>query len=156
MRSYRVVSIFCSVAIKAHGDHDHDHSPLEVDGHLHHKEDLDKFAQEMAGKGVKNMNAAQLQFYYYKSHDLDFDDKLDGLELMQKMMKEQIIENEQSDGWGEVKVKSDEDWMKMVDKVLETMDTNNDGFINFLEFKTAQERDAERKDSSLTPSNVWK
>ena len=60
--------------------------------------------------------------------------------------------------WGEnpVDSRTDEDWIAMVDKVLETMDTNNDGFINFLEFKNAQEKDKDQKQSSLTPSNVWK
>merc|ERR1712046_470409 len=121
---FYTLTIFCHnfiSTINSHGSHSHEHSPLEVDGHLHHKDVIDKFAQEMAGKGIKNMNHAQLQFYYYKSHDFDFDDKLDGIELIQKMIREKKIEAEENGEWGEnpTDSKSDEDWAVMVDKVLE-------------------------------------
>ena len=85
---------------------------------------------------------------------MDFNDYLDGTELIQKMIRDQRVEHEESGKWGEDESKTDEELEKMVDKVLELMDTNNNGIITFLEFKNAQEKDKEQKRSSLTP-NIW-
>merc|ERR1711879_331462 len=90
-RTYRnmydkILSILFITAISvvySHGGHGHEHSPLEADGAEHHKDDLGT----SAGKDPKDMTPDELQFYYFKQHDFDNNDKLDGNELIASMVQ---------------------------------------------------------------------
>lgn len=75
------------------------------------------------------MSEQELQFHYFKMHDSDNNNKLDGCELIKSLIH-----------WHDDKdtlIYKDDDLSATVDFVLNKMDTNGDGFINYDEYKNA-------------------
>ena len=85
----------------------------------------------------ENMNDEDLQFHYFKLHDYDHNNKLDGIELMNAM-------THYHDEEGDNKVQyTDEQMSGMIDQILQEDDLNNDGYIDYPEFVTSQKAGAE-------------
>ncbi|KAJ0169515.1 hypothetical protein K1T71_015102 [Dendrolimus kikuchii] len=83
---------------------------------------------------TSKMSEQELQFHYFKMHDADNNNKLDGCELIKSLIhwhgpgeepKEQRI------------VYQDKDFEEMANGALEQADFNNDGFIDYAEFRRA-------------------
>ena len=81
------------------------------------------------------MTKDERQFYYFKQADTDNDDHLDGLEMLQMLIK---FEDEDDNYKQSYKVKEDEEWCAQLDRALEVQDRNNDGFVSFFEFQAAR------------------
>lgn len=90
---------------------------------------------EMIGKdhSAEVMDDRRFRFYFFKFHDDNSDNLLDGLELVQAVIHF-YDEVAAFDPTGEVEAYSDEILAKSVDNLLETHDSNNDGFLDYLEF----------------------
>ncbi|XP_019865650.1 multiple coagulation factor deficiency protein 2 homolog isoform X2 [Aethina tumida] len=78
---------------------------------------------------TSKMTEQELQFHYFKMHDADNNNKLDGCELIKSLIH-----------WhgpsGTTKeILSDENLQNMVDDILKLMDKNSDGFIDYTEYK---------------------
>ncbi|XP_056648923.1 cAMP-dependent protein kinase catalytic subunit-like isoform X2 [Diorhabda sublineata] len=77
---------------------------------------------------TSKMTEQELQFHYFKMHDADNNNKLDGCELIKSLIH-----------WhaGDDKVKSltDKEISNFVDDVLTDMDKNKDGFISYVEYR---------------------
>jgi len=121
--------------------HTHDngekHSPLEADGAEHHKDELGKFS----GKDPADMSPDELQFYYFKQHDFDNNDMLDGIELIQAMVGYEKMDIEDRGGRSDdYPMMDEEQFIKMVESVLKFEDLNNDGMVNWHEYKIAQDK----------------
>ncbi|XP_048003127.1 mediator of RNA polymerase II transcription subunit 15 isoform X6 [Leguminivora glycinivorella] len=81
---------------------------------------------------TSKMSEQELQFHYFKMHDADNNNKLDGCELIKS-----LIHWHGHDG---VKVESqmvytDDDLSQIVEGALGQADKDNDGFITYTEFK---------------------
>ncbi|KZC13522.1 PREDICTED: multiple coagulation factor deficiency protein 2 homolog [Dufourea novaeangliae] len=91
---------------------------------------------------TSKMTDQELQFHYFKMHDADNNNKLDGCELIKSL----IHWHEQ--GKNEVGVKpeeklfKDEELVTLIDPILSMDDTNNDGYIDYPEFIQAQQNAA--------------
>ena len=72
-----------------------------------------------------------MHFYYFTLHDYDRNKKLDGLEIFH------ALEHHQN---GTEYRPTEEENAAMVDNVLDTMDLNSDGYIDFAEFIVARKR----------------
>jgi len=81
----------------------------------------------------QQMTNEQLQFHYFKMHDTNNDNMLDGVELIKaithwhgddKLAPPKLTEKELED---------------MIDQILKDDDFNNDGFIDYSEFLKAQQ-----------------
>ena len=91
---------------------------------------------------LNKMTEEELQFYYFKIHDSDNNNKLDGAELIKSLIHWHVEENKQlganAHPHGTTKIFTDEELAQMIDPILETDDKNKDGFIDYVEFLSAQ------------------
>ena len=80
------------------------------------------------------------QFHYFKLHDYDNNNKLDGLELYSAITDFSRHQAEHGSGSeGKAPVHMDEqEVISLVDKVLAQDDFNDDGFVDYYEFVRAQ------------------
>ena len=92
--------------------------------------------QEFTDVKEDNLNDDNLQFHYFKVHDYDNNDKLDGIELANAMSHYHDEETgEHAEDY------SEEELAGMVDQILEEDDLNSDGFIDYPEFIESQKRE---------------
>ncbi|XP_047039855.1 multiple coagulation factor deficiency protein 2 homolog isoform X4 [Helicoverpa zea] len=78
---------------------------------------------------TSKMSEQELQFHYFKMHDADNNNKLDGCELIKS-----LIHWHEMDKASTIKYK-DEDLIEMVEGALKQTDKNNDGYIEYSEFR---------------------
>ena len=84
----------------------------------------------------ENLSEENLQFHYFKVHDYDNNDKLDGIELANAMTHYHDEETgEKAEDYTE------EELASMVDQILEEDDLNHDGYIDYPEFIESQKRE---------------
>ncbi|XP_017847268.1 PAX-interacting protein 1 isoform X1 [Drosophila busckii] len=98
---------------------------------------------------TSKMSEAELQFHYFKMHDSDNNNKLDGCELIKSLIHwHEQGSKEQHNGEKphvEEKVFSDEELVALIDPILQMDDTSKDGFIDYPEFIKAQQKAAEKQ-----------
>jgi len=95
-----------------------------------------------ASVDTSNMSEQELQFHYFKMHDSDGNNKLDGCELVKSLIHWHDSSNhdEKSDQpLPEEKIFKDDELVSMIDPILETDDKNKDGYIDYSEFVIAQQ-----------------
>ncbi|KAK3914800.1 Multiple coagulation factor deficiency protein 2-like protein [Frankliniella fusca] len=132
------------------------HTKLTQDAQLlqdkeHIREDLGRWATEEA---VEKMTPEELQFHYFKLHDLDENVKLDGLEILRAIMHteeheshghEGEDENSLADGEEDYKAPvSMEYYTELIDEVLREDDTNNDGYLSYPEYVVGRNQSKRR------------
>ena len=80
-----------------------------------------------------DMSPQGMQFHYFHSHDMDHNEKLDGLELMQSILH---VDDEgwQDDGGHHAGVMSEEKLIEIVDVILKDDDIDQDGYVDYVEF----------------------
>jgi Ca2+-binding EF-hand superfamily protein len=80
-----------------------------------------------------------MEFHYFKLHDYDTNNKMDGLELGAAM-----THYHDTDSGGEEKIHSidisDEELSNLIDSILRDDDLNVDGYIDYYEFVQAQRK----------------
>uniref|UniRef100_A0A4W6EN83 Multiple coagulation factor deficiency 2, ER cargo receptor complex subunit n=1 Tax=Lates calcarifer TaxID=8187 RepID=A0A4W6EN83_LATCA len=81
-------------------------------------------------KPEKDMTPQELQLHYFKMHDYDGNNLLDGLELATAITH---VHRENSQPMKE------EDLITLIDDVLRDDDKNNDGYIDYAEFAKSLE-----------------
>ncbi|XP_053974886.1 multiple coagulation factor deficiency protein 2 homolog isoform X2 [Hylaeus anthracinus] len=87
---------------------------------------------------TSKMTDQELQFHYFKMHDADNNNKLDGCELIKSL----IHWHEQGKKETGEKLFKDEELVTLIDPILSMDDTNNDGYIDYPEFIQAQQNAA--------------
>ncbi|KAE8741759.1 hypothetical protein FOCC_FOCC012707 [Frankliniella occidentalis] len=117
----------------------------------HIREDLGKWATEEA---VENMTPEELQFHYFKLHDLDENIKLDGLEILRAIMHTEEHESHSHEGEdenslaegqeGHTEPVSMEYYIELIDEVLREDDTNNDGYLSYAEYVVGRNQSKKR------------
>ena len=83
------------------------------------------------------MSDEDLQFHYFKLHDYDHNNKLDGIELMRAMTHYHEEEGDQRVAY------TDEQMSGMIDQILQEDDLNHDGYIDYPEFVASQKAGTE-------------
>merc|ERR1711874_764203 len=84
---------------------------------------------------VENMTEEERDFHYFRLHDFDQNDLLDGLEVFKALVHEShSSEGAGSEQGGGVQKQYFDDIVEMIDKVLEQDDANKDGFLSYSEF----------------------
>ncbi|CAG0917268.1 unnamed protein product [Notodromas monacha] len=109
--------------------------PLDIE---HHKADIQHHYDVPVD--ANKMSEQELQFHYFKMHDTDNNNMLDGLELVKSVIHWHDPRNhEQGQGTGpEPKLFPDAELESIVDPILHSDDSNSDGFIDYPEFVRAQ------------------
>ncbi|XP_010737949.1 multiple coagulation factor deficiency protein 2 [Larimichthys crocea] len=118
-------------------------SGAHITGHGHGRldknmiQDKDHIMEHLEGvidKPEKDMTPQELQLHYFKMHDYDGNNLLDGLELataITHVHREERGENSQP--------MKEEDLITLIDDVLRDDDKNNDGYIDYAEFAKSLE-----------------
>lgn len=91
---------------------------------------------------TSNMSEQELQFHYFKMHDADGNNKLDGCELVKSLIHWHDQSNHDATSgrpMPEEKIFKDDELMNMIDPILATDDKNKDGYIDYPEFVQAQQ-----------------
>ncbi|XP_069624738.1 multiple coagulation factor deficiency protein 2 [Ranitomeya imitator] len=134
--------LFCSlvfaVLILSSAAEDHAHPKVEEEAHaggrfdknvVHDKDHIMEHLEGVVQKPEAEMSPQELQLHYFKMHDYDGNNLLDGLELataISHVHREGNNDNTQTI--------SEPELIAMIDDVLRDDDMNNDGFIDYAEF----------------------
>ncbi|KAJ8941138.1 hypothetical protein NQ318_004257 [Aromia moschata] len=91
---------------------------------------------------TSKMTEQELQFHYFKMHDADNNNKLDGCELIKSLIHWHEQGSKEKQGTVEEKVFKDEELVNLIDPILNVDDYNKDGYIDYPEFIRAQQKAA--------------
>ncbi|XP_037637879.1 multiple coagulation factor deficiency protein 2 isoform X1 [Sebastes umbrosus] len=118
-------------------------SAAQVSGHGHGRldknmiQDKDHIMEHLEGvidQPEKEMSPQELQLHYFKMHDYDGNNLLDGLELATAITH--VHREERGENSTPMK---EEDLIILIDDVLRDDDKNNDGYIDYAEFAKSLE-----------------
>lgn len=106
-----------------HDDHIHAHMDLSTDeGREHLKHDLHGKTE----RDPTQMNYRELQFHYFREHDFNDDNRLDGTEIVQSLLHHQAEH-----------FFNDDDVLPMIDDLIKSKDKDGDGLLTFIEYSMA-------------------
>ncbi|XP_075147773.1 uncharacterized protein LOC142221824 isoform X3 [Haematobia irritans] len=98
---------------------------------------------------TSKMSEAELQFHYFKMHDSDNNNKLDGCELIKSLIHWHVEEDKSKEkkddgGTGEKNgtTYTDENLADVIDYVLNSMDLNKDGYVDYTEYRKSEAESA--------------
>lgn len=116
--------------------------------HVQDRAHIQEHLSEMLGpnQDMSKMSEEELQFHYFKLHDNDDNNKLDGLELIKSLIHWHVEESkhiaqqggQQPTPHGTTKLFTDQELANMIDPILDMDDRNKDGYIDYPEFVAAQ------------------
>ncbi|CAK9813087.1 Multiple coagulation factor deficiency protein 2 homolog [Anthophora plagiata] len=112
----------------------------------HLKEDIGSLAEQL---DFLNMTEPEIEFHYFKVHDIDNNAKLDGLEILyaiQHTLHENKLPGTERDNISEdtrtMDYKDDLSWIvELVDRVLKEDDLDHDGYLEYIEYVIGRQRD---------------
>jgi len=120
------------------------HEPLEFKMKPHDQEHIKEHLNEIVDKPKEEMSEEELEFHYFKLHDYDNNNKLDGTEIVKAIthfhQDEEEGDTKEAHHQEQAKVFSDAEIANIVDMVIKEDDLNNDGYIEYPEFVTAQRK----------------
>ncbi|XP_069810601.1 multiple coagulation factor deficiency protein 2 [Dendropsophus ebraccatus] len=144
MRHYKTYTsyLFCclvsAVVVMSAAAEEHAHPKVEEELHtrthfdknvVHDKDHIMEHLEGVVEQPEVEMSPQELQLHYFKMHDYDGNNLLDGLELataISHVHKEGG--NDHSQG------PSEQELINLIDDVLRDDDINNDGYIDYAEF----------------------
>ena len=108
--------------------------------------DMDHIRHDLEGqinKPKEQMTPEEQNFYYFKLHDTNNDNRLDGLEVVaafDHVHQEETGNSTQPTSTPQAHERlADEELIRLVDDILKEEDLDRDGFISYEEFKRAIE-----------------
>ncbi|XP_032457830.1 multiple coagulation factor deficiency protein 2 homolog isoform X2 [Nasonia vitripennis] len=111
---------------------------------LHLTEDLGPLAEQL---DITHMAEQEIDFHYFKLHDMDNNTKLDGLEILNAIQHTlhdhsyESFSNETSDAEDKELIENKLPWIVgLIDKVLEEDDLDNDGYLAYIEFVLGRQK----------------
>lgn len=113
--------------------------PMSEHGRAHLEEEL---SDGPVNKKVEEMNSEELQFHYFRQHDFDHNDKLDGTELMMSLSHHQRESGTNSRAF------NDDQLVGIVDEILKRHDKDQDGMMTFEEY-VAPLKDVQKETPNL-------
>lgn len=110
------------------------HPSLKMDSSMvqnknHLKEHMD------SNVDVDSLSIEEVRFIYFKTHDTNGDNRLDGTEIIQALLHFQ--DEDGSIGPLEYSF-TDDELVSFVDPILKKSDANDDGFLDYAEFMSLQ------------------
>jgi len=108
-------------------DHGHDGGAKAFREHAKDRDHIMKDMEGVVNKPESEMSQEELQFHYFKLHDANNDNLLDGWELMFAL-------NHDDNKPDDVKIMTDEQISDMLDPIFKEDDRDKDGYISYSEF----------------------
>ncbi|XP_014476295.1 PREDICTED: multiple coagulation factor deficiency protein 2 homolog isoform X2 [Dinoponera quadriceps] len=104
----------------------------------HLKEDMGPLGDQL---DFSKMTEQEIEFHYFKVHDVDNNTKLDGLEILHAI-QHTFHENRLAENDDFNEDMQDLPWIvELIDRVLEEDDVNNDGYLEYVEYVMGRQRD---------------
>ncbi|RXG59746.1 Multiple coagulation factor deficiency protein 2-like protein [Armadillidium vulgare] len=103
---------------------------------------------------TSGMSEEELQFHYFKMHDADNNNRLDGQELIKSLFHWHDSSNHDAKNGQappQPKIFTDDELTNMIDPIMDQDDRNRDGYIDYPEFVHAQSKAAAAAATSNTP-----
>ncbi|NXN94397.1 MCFD2 protein, partial [Rhinopomastus cyanomelas] len=111
------------------------HANIRLDKNLvQDKEHIMEHLEGVIEKPESEMSPQELQLHYFKMHDYDGNNLLDGLELATA-----ISHVHKEEGGEQSQAMKEEELISLIDDVLRDDDKNNDGYIDYAEFAKSLE-----------------
>ncbi|XP_043846128.1 multiple coagulation factor deficiency protein 2 isoform X1 [Dromiciops gliroides] len=129
-------------------EHVDGHAGVRLDKNMvQDKEHIMEHLEGVIEKTESEMSPQELQLHYFKMHDYDGNNLLDGLELAtaishvhkEKEEPEEMNGSTQKEGGEQAPAMKEEELMNLIDDVLKDDDKNNDGYIDYAEFAKSLE-----------------
>ncbi|XP_021693748.1 G-box-binding factor isoform X2 [Aedes aegypti] len=99
---------------------------------------------------TSKMSEQELQFHYFKMHDSDNNNKLDGCELIKSLIhwhdEEKHKHAEKNPDEPDKTIYTDEQLENIVDSVMRMMDANGDGYVDYAEYRRSGVEENRRDD----------
>ncbi|XP_021349311.1 glutenin, high molecular weight subunit PW212-like isoform X2 [Mizuhopecten yessoensis] len=126
------------------GRHGHHQGGFRQKEQVHNLDHIKEHLKEVIDKPKEDMTEEELEFHYFKLHDYDANNKLDGTEIT-KAITHFHDDHENANATPEEqaankKVFSDEELSNIVEMVLKEDDLDKDGYITYAEFVKAQRK----------------
>lgn len=124
--------------------HNHNHQPQQILNAANIAQEKAHIAEHMEVPiDTNKMTEQELQFHYFKMHDSDNNNKLDGCELIKSLIHwhEQSKQDPGTQNAGD-KLFQDDELVNLIDPILAVDDMNKDGYIDYPEFIQAQQNAA--------------
>ncbi|KAI3379095.1 hypothetical protein SNEBB_007987 [Seison nebaliae] len=118
--------VYCMANLNNDGTH-------HLRSQAHNEEHIKEHLKEEHYAKPDEMSQDDQNFYYFKLHDYDHNNKLDGIELSAAFSH---VDNHE----GQEEKMTEEKVMGLVDHVLKEEDANGDGYITYDEFLAAIKR----------------
>lgn len=112
----------------------HGHNPMHDKAHVQDRAHLKEHLEGISDKKPEDMSEQELQFHYFKLHDTDGNNKLDGLELVHAITHY----HGEMPGTDGNRVLGDTELAMTIDAILKDDDKDGDGYIDYTEFATRQ------------------
>lgn len=124
---------------QAHGHgHGHGHGAPILSGNV--QEEKEHIQEHMdVPMDTSKMSEQELQFHYFKMHDADNNNKLDGCELIKSLIH---WHDEKEQENPEITFLSDEELISAVDAAFEIFDKDDDGIISYYEYRQQHAQEA--------------
>ncbi|XP_052272991.1 multiple coagulation factor deficiency protein 2 homolog isoform X2 [Dreissena polymorpha] len=108
----------------------------------HDAEHIKEHLKDVVEKPKEEMTEEELEFHYFKLHDYDGNNKLDGVEITKAITHFHDEEPDKDTGKPRPPppTLSDKDIEGIIDSILQQDDLNKDGYIEYMEFVTAQRK----------------
>ncbi|CAF1286204.1 unnamed protein product [Rotaria magnacalcarata] len=153
MRAVLVLVVFTLIhQIYGHGEHGgagsqatagQPHVARKMEDYVHDTEHLRHDLEGQINKPKEQMTAEEQNFYYFKLHDTNNDNRLDGLEVVAAFDHVHQEENNKNNATAEhtppPERLADDELIRIVDDILKEEDLDRDGYISYEEFKRAIE-----------------
>lgn len=108
----------------------------------HLKEDVGPLADQL---DFSKMTEQEIEFHYFKIHDIDNNTKLDGLEILhaiQHTFHKNRLNGDEDYKEDTTESEHDLPWIvELIDRVLQEDDINNDGYLEYVEYVMGRQRD---------------
>ncbi|XP_049875275.1 multiple coagulation factor deficiency protein 2 homolog [Pectinophora gossypiella] len=107
---------------------------------LHDRKHIEEDSSVLTAEMLAKMSPEELEFHYFSAHDFDKNSKLDGLELLKAVYH--TIEHEEADPDADTSIEPESNdldaYIAIVDRTLESDDTDGDGFVSYAEYRAAR------------------
>ena len=107
---------------------------------LHTRSHILEHLENVIEKTEDDMTEDELQLHYFKMHDYDNNNKLDGLELIQALthFHHDDDEDDPQHKQEQPAMMSEKELVDLIDPIFEEEDENGDGYIDYPEFARSQ------------------
>ncbi|XP_014600744.1 PREDICTED: multiple coagulation factor deficiency protein 2 homolog [Polistes canadensis] len=123
----------------------------------HLKEDMGPISSQL---DFSKLSEQEVEFLYFKAHDIDNNTKLDGLEILYAIQhtfhEHNMVDEDRSMDEDEPQIQEDElpRLVGLIDRVLEEDDSNNDGYLGYDEYVLGRRKDHITQAKRIARNNI--